>query len=227
MKSILILEDNKTINDILKSILSESNYQVFQAFNAFDALKIFKDNTIDCVITDLMLPIMSGEAFIKEIRKISNVHIIVISAKTDVEDKLNGLKIGADDYLYKPFIEEEVLLKIDNLFTKMNKDQTMITFNHKEIIYSSGNPTVVFNDHEIEFTAIEYRMITLFVQNPNKVISRERFIDYLYQFNEGAYDRIIDVHIRNIRKKIKSIYPKEVIKTLYGLGYMFVGEKDA
>jgi DNA-binding response OmpR family regulator len=227
MKSILILEDNKVINDILKEILSESHYQVYQAFNAFDALKTFNDNSIDCIITDLMLPIMSGEAFIKEIRKQSNVHIIVISAKTDVEDKLNGLKIGADDYLYKPFLEEEVLIKINNLFNKIDQKHTSLTFNHSDVVYTKGNPIILFNGQPIEFTAIEFRMITLFVYNPNKVLSRELFIEHLYQYNEETYDRTIDVHIRNIRKKIKTVYPKEIIKTIYGLGYMFVGEKDA
>jgi len=227
MKSILVLEDNTAINNILSTILSDSNYQVYQAFNAFDALKIFNNNHIDCILTDLMLPIMSGESFIKEIRKVSNVHIMVISAKTDDDEKINGLKIGANDYLYKPFLEEEVLLKINNLFNKTHHNKTSISFNNQEIIYTPQNPIVIFNNHSVEFTSIEYRMITFFIENPNKVLSRDSFIEYLYQFDGEVYDRTIDVHIRNIRKKIKSVYPKEIIKTIYGLGYMFAGEKDA
>jgi len=226
MRNIIVLEDNKNINLILKNILIKEGYNVFPSFNAFDALKDFKENYIDCILTDLMLPIMSGEEFIQEIRKESNVHIIIISAKTTNPDKLEGLKKGADDYLFKPFLEEEVIIKLKNLFIKKDFKENITNFNKKEIIFQEGKTQIILNNKPIDLTNVEYQMLHLLIRENNKVISREQFLDSLYSFDDEVYDRVIDVHIRNIRKKINNIYNKELIKTVYGLGYSFIGDID-
>jgi DNA-binding response OmpR family regulator len=226
MRNIIVLEDNKDINQILTNILLKEGYNVFPSFNAFDALKDFKANHVDCILTDLMLPIMSGEEFIQEIRKESNVHIIIISAKTTNPDKLEGLKKGADDYLFKPFLEEEVIIKLENLFIKKDFKENITSFNKKEIVFQEGKPQIVINNDVISLTSVEYQMLRLLIQENNKVITREQFLDVLYTFDDEVFDRVIDVHIRNIRKKIKKIYDKEIIKTVYGLGYSFIGDLD-
>lgn len=226
MRNIIVLEDNKDISKILVKILLKEGYNVFSSFNAFDALKDFEENYIDCILTDLMLPIMSGEEFIQEIRKESNVHIIIISAKTTNHDKLEGLKKGADDYLFKPFLEEEVIIKLENLFVKKDFKENITTFNKKEIIFQKGKTHIIINNEEISLTSLEYRMLSLLIQESNKVISREQFLDVLYTFDDKVFDRVIDVHIRNIRKKISKVYSKEIIRTVYGLGYSFIGELD-
>jgi len=226
MRNILVLEDNKDINTILSNILTKKGYRVFPSFNAFDALKDFKENHIDCILTDLMLPIMSGEEFIQEIRKKSNVHIIVISAKTSNFDKIEGLKKGADDYLFKPFLEEEVVIKLENLFIKKDFKENITTFNKKEIIFQEGKTQIIINNEIIILTSVEYQMLKLLIQENNKVISREQFLDVLYTLEYEVFDRVIDVHIRNIRKKIKTVSNKEIIKTVYGLGYSFKGDLD-
>jgi DNA-binding response OmpR family regulator len=226
MRNIIVLEDNKEINTILTNILLKEGYNVFPSFNAFDALKIFKENHVDCILTDLMLPIMSGEEFIQEIRKKSNVHIIIISAKTTNYDKLEGLKKGADDYLYKPFLEEEVVVKLENLFIKKDFRENITTFNKKEIVFQEGKTQIILNNEVISLTNVEYKMIKLLIQECNKVIAREQILDVLYTFDDTVFDRVVDVHIRNIRKKIKKVYTKELIKTVYGLGYSFIGDLD-
>ena len=226
MRNVIVLEDNKDINKILTNILLKEGYNVFPSFNAFDAIKDFKNNHIDCILTDLMLPIMSGEEFIQEIRKDSNVHIIIISAKTTDPDKIEGLKKGADDYLFKPFLEEEVIIKLENLFIKRDFKENITTFNKKEIVFQEGKTHIVINDETISLTSVEYQMLRLLIQENNKVITREQFLDMLYTFDDEVFDRVVDVHIRNIRKKIKTIYDKELIKTVYGLGYSFIGEMD-
>jgi len=226
MRNIIVLEDNKDINQILTNILLKEGYNVFPSFNAFDALKDFKANHVDCILTDLMLPIMSGEEFIQEIRKESNVHIIIISAKTTNPDKLEGLKKGADDYLFKPFLEEEVIIKLENLFIKKDFKENITSFNKKEIVFQEGKPQIVINNDVISLTSVEYQMLRLLILENNKVITREQFLDVLYTFDDEVFDRVIDVHIRNIRKKIKKIYDKEIIKTVYGLGYSFIGDLD-
>ncbi len=226
MRNVIVLEDNKDINKILTNILLKEGYNVFPSFNAFDAIKDFKNNHIDCILTDLMLPIMSGEEFIQEIRKASNVHIIIISAKTTDPDKIEGLKKGADDYLFKPFLEEEVIIKLENLFIKRDFKENITTFNKKEIVFQEGKTHIVINNETISLTSVEYQMLRLLIQENNKVITREQFLDMLYTFDDEVFDRVVDVHIRNIRKKIKTIYDKELIKTVYGLGYSFIGEMD-
>lgn len=226
MRNVIVLEDNKDINKILTNILLKEGYNVFPSFNAFDAIKDFKNNHIDCILTDLMLPIMSGEEFIQEIRKDSNVHIIIISAKTTDPDKIEGLKKGADDYLFKPFLEEEVIIKLENLFIKRDFKENITTFNKKEIVFQEGKTHIVINNETISLTSVEYQMLRLLIQENNKVITREQFLDMLYTFDDEVFDRVVDVHIRNIRKKIKTIYDKELIKTVYGLGYSFIGEMD-
>lgn len=226
MKNIIVLEDNREINRILTNILSKEGYNVLPSFNAFDALKDFKSNHIDCVITDLKLPIMSGEVFIQELRKKSNVHIIIISAKTTVSDKLEGLKKGADDYLYKPFLEEEVIIKLKNLFLKKDFKEGVMTFNDKEVVFQEGKTKIIINGFDISLTSVEYQMVRLLVKENDKVVTREKFLDMLYSLDDDVFDRVIDVHIRNIRKKINKVYNKELIKTIYGLGYSFVGELD-
>jgi DNA-binding response OmpR family regulator len=211
---------------VITTLLAKAGYKVFSTFNAFDALDVFRQNKIECILTDLMLPIMSGEEFIQEIRKESNVHIIIISAKTTNPDKLEGLKKGADDYLFKPFLEDEVLIKIENLFIKKDYQKNIKTFNGKEVVFVEGKPELVLSNNIVTLTTVEYQMIRLLIQENNKVITRDQFLDVLYAFGDEVFDRVVDVHIRNIRKKINKVYNKELIKTVYGLGYSFMGDLD-
>ena len=196
----------------------KEGYSVLPSFNAFDALKDFQENNIDCILTDLMLPIMSGEEFIQEIRKESNVHIIIISAKTTNPDKLEGLRKGADDYLFKPFLEEEVILKLQNLFIKKDFKNNQTSFNKKEIIFQEGKPELLINNQIISLTSVEYQMMKLLVQENNIVITRDQFLNVLYTFSDEVFDRVIDVHIRKLREKIGDDY----FKTVKGVGYKFV-----
>lgn len=226
MKNIIVLEDNKNINELISNILVREGYKVFSCYNAFDAYKEFENNKIDCILTDLMLPIITGEVFIQEIRKKSNVHIIVISAKTSSSDKLDVLKIGADDYLFKPFLEEEVRLKLRNFFYKKDYSAMTKSFNEGDVIFVEGKPELIIKNTTISLTSVEYQIIRYLIQAENKVISREQFLDVLYSFGDEVFDRVIDVHIRNIRRKIKTKYDKDVIKTIYGLGYCWGGILD-
>lgn len=223
MPNIIVLEDNKQINQLLVRILEEQNYQVYPSFNAFDALEDFNIYDIDCILTDLMLPIMDGEAFIKKIREKSSVHIIVISAKTDTEDKLEGLKLGADDYIYKPFVKEEIILKLKNLFKKKTQK---ISFNQGSILFEEDKNELIINGENILLTSYEYLLVKYLINNQGKVISRDSLLDKVNNHDSDVYDRVIDVHIRNIRKKIKKETDMKVIETVYGLGYRFVGDKD-
>lgn len=226
MIKIIVLEDNIEINNILSNLLNEAGYKVLSSFNAFDAYKDFNNNKVECIITDLMLPIKSGEEFISDIRKISNVHIIIISAKATLDEKLKGLKIGADDYLIKPFSADEVLIKINNIFSKKEKLQSKKSLNHGQIVFEEGNNSILIDNKKIELTSVEYMMISLLFKEVNKIITRDQFLDHLYNNEVYVYDRVVDTHIKNIRQKIKKVTNTTLIKTIYGLGYMIEGELD-
>ncbi len=223
MRKILVVEDNIAINEILTSSLRNEGYEVHSALNAFEGLDIFNSVHIDCIITDLVLPIMSGESFIEKIRRKSNVHILIISAKISIEEKLNGLRIGADDYFPKPFNESEVLIKISNYFKKIDQQKTSITIDNTLFIFENMNNTIIINNQELSLTSIEYFIIELLVSNLNRVVSRADFVDYLYKNEKNVFERIVDSHIKNVRKKVASITSQEFIRTVYGLGYTIRG----
>ena len=154
MYKILVLEDEPEINDILTSTLNSVGYDVFSCFNGFDAMDVFSNHKIDVVITDLILPIMSGERFIKEVRKLSNIHILVISAKISLQERLEGLRIGADDYLTKPFSPEEVVLKLSNFFKKKEHQNRVISLNDGGLILEESKVKLIIKKQEIELTGI-------------------------------------------------------------------------
>lgn len=226
LKNILVLEDHKEINQFITNTLKEENYTVFSVFDAFHAIELFHQEEIDLIVTDLMLPIKSGESFIKEVRKTSSVHIIIISAKATLDDKLEGLKIGADDYLIKPFSKDELVLKINNYFKKQEDIKDNISLYNGDIVFSLSNNVLKIKDKELTLTAVEFQILRYLVLHKNKVVSRSQLLDSLYDYNIDVYDRVIDTHIKNIRQKVRTLYDDDFIKTVYGLGYILVGEKN-
>ncbi len=228
MINILIVEDNEKINNMLANRCKIEGYSVYQVYSAEDGLKLFKDHSIDIVLTDLMLPNMQGEELVERIRETSDCFIIITTAKTRLEDKLNGLNIGADDYLVKPFSFDELLIKIKryimrNKVTKSNK----LSFNNSDLVFTYDNNILNINGNNVELTSKEYLVFRVLVDNINKVLTREQILDKLLSVDEGVYDRVIDVYIKNIRKKIREYTDFDYIKTVYGLGYRFDGETDS
>jgi DNA-binding response OmpR family regulator len=170
---------------------------------------------------------MSGEEFVQEIRKTSSVHIIVISAKGRAIDKVEVLGFGADDYLIKPFIEQELIIKLRNYFGKKDTNPSGISIHDGEISFVKGNNSLVINSKQVLFTAVEYLIVELLFERINTIITRDTFMDALYDYDKDITDRVIDVHIRNIRKKISKHSDLKPIKTVYGLGYKLEGDVDA
>lgn len=224
--AILILEDNPDINQILTSLFQKEGYTVFSYDNVFDALEGFKSHNIQCVLTDLMLPIMSGESFIKKIREDFYGLIIAITAKSGEEDKLNVLSIGADDYIVKPFNKKEVLIKVNNYFLKLNRRNQISSLNNGEFKYNHKNNSLIVNGHPITLTSIEFLTLGVLMKSLNNIVTRNQIIEQVYHNDLDVFDRVIDGQIKKIRKKIKQHTDVEFIKTVYGLGYKLEGEID-
>ena len=199
---ILIIEDEESINNIVKSYLVKEGYEVYQAFDGEEGLRKFLAEDIDLVILDLMLPKMLGEDVMKEIRNRSEVPVIMLSAKVEENDKVTGLRLGADDYITKPFSARE--LEMDLEYNRFFKDGV-----------------------EIYLTKNEFSILKTLFSNPNKIYTRDEIIEITFGYDYDAYDRAIDTHIKNIRQKIEDSPKKPMyIKTIYGMGYKSGGIDD-
>lgn len=221
---ILVVEDNIEINHIITNMLKKDGYEVTSCFNAIEALEAFSKDNYFCVVTDLMMPIMSGKELIKKIRVDYYGLIIAVTAKTGIDDKLNILSIGADDYIVKPFTKEEILLKIRNYHNKLMKSNHKVKLNNGEIIFNFHNNQLIVNNEIVNLTSIEYLIMKYFVNNLNRIISREELMRKVYYDDLDVFDRAIDGHIKNIRKKLSNLVDTKYIITVYGMGYKFIGE---
>ena len=229
--NILIVEDEEGISKIIKSYLEKEGYNVFQAFDGKEGLNYFENEEIDLILLDLMIPEISGEDLIKEIRNKSNVSVIMVTAKVNEEDIINGLKLGADDYMTKPFSPKELVQRIKTVLRRIEK----YNIPRADIIKTTDGRLEMdleynrfFKDgKEISLTKNEFQIVKTLFSNPNKIFTREEIIEITFGFDYDAYDRAIDTHIKNIRQKIED-NPKKpsYIKTIYGMGYKSGGVDD-
>lgn len=220
MKNILIVEDDREINNILKEFLKDNNYNIIQAFNGKEGLKEI-NNHIDMVLLDLMLPYKSGDELLKYIREKSNIPILVISAKDLVQVKVDIFKLGADDYITKPFDLDEVLARIEANFRKYNVvEDRIIELKYKDIVINEENKTVNINGMQIDFTSKEYSILVLLIKYPEKVFSKKNLFESVWNEEYFGEENTLNVHLSNLRKKL-NIYGKEdeYIETLWGMGY--------
>lgn len=229
--NILIIEDEQGISKIIKSYLQKEGYNVFQAFDGKEGLDFFENGQIDLILLDLMIPKISGEDLIKEIRNKSNVPVIMVTAKVSEENIINGLKLGADDYVTKPFSPKELMQRIKTVLRRIEK----YNIPRADIIKTTDGRLEMdleynrfFKDgEEIFLTKNEFQIIKTLFSNPNKIFTREEIIEITFGFDYDAYDRAIDTHIKNIRQKIEDNPKKpDYIKTIYGMGYKSGGVDD-
>ena len=221
---ILVVEDEFKLLEVIRDYLIKENYEVTIASNGVDALRSIEESLPDLLITDLMLPDISGEEIVSIIRKTSSIPIIMLTAKTMTEDRINGLTIGADDYITKPFSLRELMLRVNNLIGRVygNQKTLKITFELYKLVIDIDAHTVHINHQEVIVTKFEFDILVVLAQNPNRTFSREQLIELTAGYDYFGFDRTIDTHIKNLRKKIEPDDKKPtIIKTVYGVGYKF------
>lgn len=223
MVRILIVDDENKICQFIKAYLEKENYIVDIANDGLTALKEIEKNMYDVIILDRMLPDLSGEEVCIEVRKKSRVPILMLSAKSEDEDKIDGFELGCDDYLSKPFNIKELILRI-KVILKRNKE----SIKDRDLQFSNGlkiNPDSheVFIDGElVELTNTEFKLLYLMASKTKQVFTREILIESIMEGNQDKLDRVIDSHIKNLRCKLQTKKNKlNVIKTIYGVGYKF------
>lgn len=222
---ILVVEDDNDINGLLCNILSKKGYDVRGAFSGSEALMCIEQFQYDLILLDLMLPGASGEEIINKIRKDKIMPIIVISAKITQDDKINALKLGADDYITKPFDINEVLARVESQLRRYKKfsnaesnDGSKIEYN--DLVLDKESKQVFINDKEISLTVREFRILELLMSNPNKVFTRANIFESVWDNEFLGDDNTVNVHVSNLRSKLsKADKDSEYIKTVWGIGF--------
>ena len=223
MNCVLIVEDDSDINNFINDYFVIKGYSTIQAFSGTEGLlRLKNERDICCVILDLMLPGLSGEEIIQEVRKVSDVPIITVSAKNEEEAKIEVLKLGADDFLLKPFNLEELQLKVERNIQKYLNQQVSYKKNEefKNIILNQDTREVFVDGRNVYFTSKEFDILMLLIQNPNKVIIKEKIFREVWHEDYCIDTQTVTVHIKNIRKKIKEVNPiTPTIETVWGIGF--------
>lgn len=228
--NILIVEDEIKVVEAVRAYLEKEGYSVSFALMGQAAINILKEKKIDMIILDLMLPDMKGEEICKKVRKESDIPIIMLTAKSSEESRVNGLNIGADDYLIKPFSPRELAARVRAVARRAGIfENTEI----KTVSFKGGlaidykTPKTLKNGEELTLTPNEFKLLSFLSQNPNRYYSREMLIQHALGPKWDGYDRAVDSHIKNLRQKIEDDpkSPKYII-TQYGFGYKFAGVKE-
>lgn len=220
MFNILLVDDEVKITEVIKAYLDKEGYNTFIAHDGQKALELFTQEEFDLVILDRMLPDISGEEICKRIRETSLVHIIMLTAKTEDDDKIDGFNLGCDDYVCKPFNVKELVLRIKAVFRKIEKEEIIKVGDEIEV--NTLSHEVKIRGTEVSLTNTEYKILLLLVNNQKKIFTREELLELVTEDYYEKFDRIIDVHIKNLRQKIEEDTKKpKIIQTVYGVGYKF------
>lgn len=225
---ILVVEDNDDINCILCRYLEREGYQAAGAFSGTEAKLQLTLNTFDLILLDLMIPGIPGEELIKEIRKKGPTPIIVISAKIGLEDKVNALKNGADDYITKPFERDEVLARVDAVLRRSKVLQAdrppEKDYVFKQLTLKPSSREVYVKGRLVLLTAHEFDILLKLLQFPDRVFTKEQLYQDIWKSGYYGEDNTINVHVSNIRKKVKEFDDASYIKTVWGIGFKIDNE---
>lgn len=230
MYNILAVDDDKEIVKAIEIYLGKENYKVYKAYDGEEALEKIKNNEIHLVILDIMMPKKDGLETLEEIRKDKNIPVIMLSAKSEDIDKINGLNIGADDYVTKPFNPIELIARVNALIRRYTKFGAIEEQDNQKLIKSGGLviddelKRVMVDGIEVKLTPTEYNILKFLTENKGKVFSIEEIYTNVWNGEFYAAENVIAVHIRHIREKIE-INPKEpkYLKVLWGVGYKIEG----
>ena len=219
MKNILIVEDEPNISDFVKGELEYEGYNVCIKEDGREGLEEALKNEYDLIILDVMLPSMNGFEICRRLKREKQFPIIMLSAKDSVIDKVNGLQIGAEDYIAKPFAIEELLARIEVVFRRQdNLNNYIVRF--KDIIINKSSRIVKRNGTDINLTNKEYELLTILIDNKDKVVTREELLEKIWGYGYEPETNVIDVYIRYLRSKLNNENKEQYIQTVRSVGYI-------
>jgi two-component system response regulator BaeR len=221
-KHIFVVEDEEKISRLLCDYLEKADYRTSVQANGDRVISQIKKDMPDLILLDIMLPGMDGMELCREIRKFSNVPIIMITARVEEIDRLLGLKLGADDYVCKPFSPREVVARVKAIFRRLHAEPRTPALVSGSISLDDETHQVMIDKQVLNLTPNEFGLLKIMMTQPNRVFSRSELINRVQGYDFEGYDRTIDTHIKNLRKKIGERLPdQEIIRTVYGVGYKF------
>ncbi len=223
MKKILIIEDNTEINHMIADALKKAGYECTQAFSGTEALLYYERENFSLVLMDMMLPGLCGDELFPKMKAIKDVPVIVVSAKDEMDTKVQMLTSGAEDYITKPFELPELLARVAVQIrrTSQNSEDSVSggKVTYKELSLDEQSFTVLVNDNEVQLTKREFQILALLVAHPKRVFTKQDIYDCAWNEIYIGEDKTINVHISNIRKKLKEYTDTEFIETVWGIGY--------
>lgn len=226
-KHILVVEDEKKIADLICDYLKAADFRTSTLSRGDRVVSQIKKEPPDLIILDIMLPGMDGMAICREIRKFSNVPIIMLTARVEEIDRLLGLELGADDYICKPFSPREVVARVKTIFRRVHTEIPSHRLVAGPISLDTESHQVIINQQPLSLTPNEFGLLKSMMSQPNRVFSRSELINRVQGYEFEGYDRTVDTHIKNLRKKISQKLPgQDIISTVYGIGYKFTAPAE-
>lgn len=226
-RTILLVDDEEKIVEVLQAYLEKAGYEVLCAYDGAATMELFRNNDISLILLDLMLPDVMGEEICRMVRAVSRVPIIMLTAKTEENDLIKGLRLGADDYIFKPFSPRTVVAKAEAVLRRVESDKLIsvpVSYNQGSLVIDFKNGDVKAGGQDAGLTPTEYKILATMAKAPNRTFTREQLITYALDDNFDGYDRSIDTYIKSIRSKIEEDRKNPVfIVTVHGIGYRFVG----
>lgn len=216
LKKILIVEDDISIHNVIEELLKKENYIAYNAYSGSEAILLLEKEKYDLILLDLMLPAISGEEIIKQVK---DTPIIVLSAKISSEDKVNCLLSGANDYITKPFDGKELLARIEVQLRSKNKSNIIETLKYKELELLNDNHTLLILNKKVNLTKTEFAILKHLLLNMNQVIPKNKLLDLISLDTEDCDENSLRVHISNLRKKIRNYTEDEYIESIWGIGF--------
>ncbi len=221
-KYILVIDDDKNICEVIKLYLQKEGYKVTLAYDGQAGLDEFARETPELIVLDIMMPRKDGWDVLKQIRKTSDVPVIMLTAKGETFDKVLGLELGADDYIVKPFDPKEFIARVKAVTRRANKQEEEITeITFSDLVINMANYTVTYKNEIVEMPPKEIELLSFLASHPNKVFTREQLLQQVWDFEFFGDSRTVDVHIKRLRKKLFDQGPNWEIKTVWGVGYKF------
>lgn len=217
---ILIVEDDKILSETIKQVLQE-DYETYQEYDGKSGLLAAKLDIYDLIILDLMLPEMNGYDVLKRLRELKILTpVLILTAKDDINDKVKGLKIGADDYLVKPFESEELLARISAIIRRTKGNYKLNSLNFKDLEMNLNSRIVKINGEEINLQGKQFDILEYLISYKNTIITKEQIFDKIWGFNSDTTTNVVEVYASGLRKILKKYDYDKYLKTIRGVGYM-------
>lgn len=219
-ENIIIIEDDENIREELKKFLSKYGYNVFTPTDFNNIIKYIKEISADLILLDINLPIFDGYYICREIRKFSDIPIIIVTSRDSEIDEIMSMNLGADDFITKPYNTDILLLRLENIFKRMSRNNKNDIINIGGIKLNLSDATITYNENSLELTKNEMRIIYILIKNNGKIVSREDIMEYLWKSDYFVDDNTLSVNINRLRKKLREVEIEDLIETRKGLGYL-------